>query len=62
MEDRAYLEGFKDVILIEDEKIILMYKEYKLQLEGKKLRIAAFSKSELILFGVIDRITFHYDV
>lgn len=62
MEDRAYLEGFKDVIMIEDEKIILLYKEYKLELEGRKLRVAAFSKSELILFGVIDRISFNYDV
>lgn len=62
MEDRAYLEGFKDVMIISDTKIILLYKDYELQLNGEKLRVMAFSKSELILFGKVNQVFFNYDV
>jgi len=60
MENRAYLDGFNDVLSIEKEKITLLYTMYELIIEGEELRISAFTKSELILFGKINSVLFLY--
>lgn len=60
MEDRAHLDGFKDVLSIEKDKITLLYTKYELIIEGEELQINAFTKSELILFGKINAVLFVY--
>lgn len=60
-EERIFIEDFSDVVTISQDKVELLFKTYHLIIEGKKLQVAAFSKTEMILFGQISSVVFSYN-
>ncbi|NBK98127.1 MAG: hypothetical protein EOM50_08915 [Erysipelotrichia bacterium] len=59
-ENRAYIEGFLDVTSINDTVIVFVYETYDLKVNGEKLTIHAFNKQEMIIFGKMLTLSFHY--
>lgn len=59
-EDRAFIEGFNDVTSINEAKITFIYQHFNLDIEGKGLTVAAFSKHEMIIKGKLMTLSFHY--
>lgn len=60
--DRILIDGFLDVLVILDDFVMLLYPTYNLEIKGIGLKVAAFTKSELILFGQIMNVEFVYHV
>lgn len=60
-QDRAFIEGFKDVTSINEAKIMFIYDKFNLEIKGKDLSIAAFNKHEMIIHGKLMSLSFHYE-
>lgn len=61
MENRMYIDSFNDVMEINDHSICFLYPTYKLQVKGKDLKVTAFTRQEMILFGTFLSLEFIYD-
>lgn len=60
MEDRLFADGYNDIISISEHKVQLKYKTHDIVIEGEKLKIASFSKHEMIVFGQMLSLVFLY--
>lgn len=60
-ENRAFIEGFKDVTSINEAKITFIYEKFNLEIKGKDLSIVEFNKHEMIIHGQLMTLSFQYE-
>lgn len=61
VEERLFIDGYLDVVSINEDTIIFAYKGYELEIQGNLLKVVSYSKSEMIIHGLLRSILFHYD-
>lgn len=58
--DRLFIDDFLDVLTIQQEEVIFLYKEYSIKVKGEALQVISFSKSEMIIKGKLLGVMFLY--
>ncbi len=50
------VQGYKDILLLEDENVVLKLKTGELQVMGKNLSVTEFSTNSIVIKGKIDSV------
>lgn len=53
-----WIENYQGIVTVSDDHIILSGKNTRIAIEGKELYIAYFTKEEMKVTGIIERISF----
>lgn len=59
-DDRLFIDGFNDILTIQNEELVFLYTKYDIKIEGEALQVISFSKSEMIIKGKITGVMFIY--